>query len=264
MFRVEFGKTFRRIRTYVLGGLLAAVSVLPVVVFATASHPGGGPPFFEFLRRSGLFAPLAAMVLIQPFILPLGAGLLAGESIAGEASGGTLRYLLVRPVGRGRLVGAKYGAVMALLGLAVLWVMVVGLLAGVIAFGLHPVPTLSGTELGVGAATLRVLVTGVYVLASVAGLAAIGMFLSTLTDSAPVATVAIVAIVILSQILDGLSSLHAIHPYLLTHDWLAFADLFRSPVAWDRITHGVVVFALYTVAFITAALARFRHKDIVS
>src|SRR6266540_1664399 len=136
MFGVEIGKAFRRVRTYVLGGLLAAVTILPVVVFATSSAASGGPPFFDFLRRTGLFAPLAGVALIQPFILPLGTGLLAGEGIAAEASGGTLRYLLVRPVERTRLMLTKFASVMALLALALVWVMVVGLVAGVIAFGL--------------------------------------------------------------------------------------------------------------------------------
>jgi ABC-2 type transport system permease protein len=264
MYRVELGKAFHRVRTYVLAGLLAAVAILPVVVFAVSHDAGGGPPFFRFLRTTALFAPLALLVLMQPFVLPLGAGLLAGEAVALEASNGTLRYLLVRPVGRVRLVVEKYGSVMTLLGLSVLWIMAVAFVAGVIAFGLHPMPTLSGTTLSIGAATGRVLLAGSYVLVSIAGLAAVGLFISTLTDSAPVATVAAVALVILFQILDNLSSLHAIHPYLLSHDWLAYSDLFRSPVAWDRIVHGLIVFAGYTVGFVAAALLTFQRKDVAT
>lgn len=261
MFRVEISKAFHRPRTYVLGVLLAAVAVLPVVVLAT-SPGGGGPTFSDFLTRSGLYAPLIALALMQPFILPLGAGLLAGESVAAEASGGTLRALLVRPVERTRLVGSKFAAVVALLGLAVLWIVLVAGIAGVIAFGAHAMPTLSGSTLGVGTGLARVALAAVYALAGVAALAAIGMLISVSTDSAPVATVAIVGLVIAFQILDGLSSLHAIHPYLLTHDWLAYADLFRSPVAWDALAHGAAVFCAYTVVFLSAALLVFRAKDV--
>lgn len=263
MYRVELAKAFHRVRTYVLAILLAAVAVLPVVVLGVSHDNGeGGPPFFQFLRTTGLFAPLAVLVLMQPFILPLGAGLLSGEAVALEGSNGTLRYLLVRPVGRARLIAHKYGAVMTMLALAVLWIMTVAFVAGVAAFGLHPMPTLSGTTLSLGAAAGRVALAGVYVVSSMAGLAAIGMLISTLTDSAPVATVAAVALVILFQILDNLSALHAIQPYLLTHDWLAYADLFRSPIEWSRIVHGAVVFACYTAVFAGAALMRFRRKDI--
>lgn len=264
MFRVEVGKALHRPRTYVLAALLAAVAVLPIVVFATSSSASGGPAFFDFLRRSGLFGPLAALAVMQPFILPLGAGLLSGEAIAAEASSGTLRYLLARPVPRVRLVLEKYAAVIALLGLAVLWILLVGLVAGVIAFGLKALPTLSGSTIAVGSAAVRIVVSALYVLASIAGLAAIGILISCLTDSAPIATVATVAIVILFQLLDGLSSLHAIHPLLLTHHWLAYVDLFRSPVVWDGIVRGAIAFSAYTAIFLSAAVFWFRRKDITS
>jgi ABC-2 type transport system permease protein len=129
VFLVEIAKAFRRPRTYVLGSLLAGVAMLPSIVLATTSGGSGGPPFFDQLRTNGLFGGLAGVGLIVPFFLPLGAGLLSGESIAAEAAGGTLRYLLVRPVGRVRLVLTKYWSVMALLGLSVFWVMAVGLAA---------------------------------------------------------------------------------------------------------------------------------------
>lgn len=263
MFRVEMAKAFRRPRTYVLGALLTGVAVLPAIVLAT-SPAAEGPPFFDLVRRNGLFAALAAVALIQPFILPLGAGLLSGESIAAEASGGTLRYLLVRPVGRYRLVLAKYGSVMALLAVSVAWVMLVGVVAGGMAFGYGPLPTLSGPTLGVGSAASRIALSAGYVVAAVAGLAAIGLFISTLTDSAPGAAIATVAIGVISQILDSISAVRVIHPYLLTHDWLAFADLFRSPVAWDGMRHGLVVFFVYVLLFMGGALAWFGRKDVTS
>ena len=264
MFLVELGKAVHRVRTYVLGSLLAGVGVLPVIILATAGQGEGGPPFFELIPKNGLFAALTAMALIQPFILPLGAALLAGETLAGEATAGTLRYLLVRPVGRVRLVAAKYGAVMALLGLAVVWVLMIGLVSGGIAYGYGPLPTLSGTTLSAGAAALRLAASAAYVLLGVAGVGAIGVFASTITDSAPGATVATVAFVIISQILDAIPSLRVIRPYLLTHDWLAFGDLFRSPVAWEAMRHGLLVFAAYTVLFLGGSLAIFTRKDVVS
>src|SRR6266545_4002006 len=111
MFRVELGKAFHRPRSYVLGAALAAVAIIPALVASQAAEAEhGGPPFLDLVTRNGLFAGLTAVALIQPFFLPLGAALLSGESIAAEASGGTLRYLLVRPVSRLRLVGSKYAS----------------------------------------------------------------------------------------------------------------------------------------------------------
>jgi ABC-2 type transport system permease protein len=97
-----------------------------------------------------------------------------------------------------------------------------------------------------------------------AALAAVGLFVSTLTESGPGATVATVAFVLVSEILDALGALHAVHPLLLTHDWAAWADLFRAPPAWDAIRHGLLVDAAYLAAFGAAALARFARKDVTT
>jgi ABC-2 type transport system permease protein len=264
MLRVEFARSLRRVRTWVFAVGLAALAILPVVFLPSSNSGDGGPPFLEFIRRSGLFAGLTAVALIQPFFLPLGTGLLAGESIAAEASNGTLRYLVVRPVARARLVLVKYGAVVAQVGLAVLWVAVVGLIAGTVAFGVGELPTLSGTTLGPAQGLLRIAIAAAYVLLGMTGLAAIGVFFSSLTDSGPGATVATVAVAIGSQVLDSLSALHVIHPYLLSHQWLAFVDLFRSPIEWSGMARGCVLAAAYTGVFLAAALVVFRRKDVVS
>src|SRR5919197_5889755 len=156
MFRVEIGKARHRLRTWLLAGLAVAVAALPAVILSTSPQASGGPAFFDLIRRAGLLQPLTAIALIQPFFLPLAVGLLAGDAIAGEASAGTLRYLLLRPVPRARLVLAKLGAVVALIGGGVALVLLVGGTIGGLAFGFGPVPTLSGTVLGAGPALLRI------------------------------------------------------------------------------------------------------------
>lgn len=264
MFLVELAKATRRLRTWVFAAGLAGLAVLPVVILATSPGAGGGPPFFELIRRNGLFAGLAALGLILPFFLPLGASLLSGEAIAGEASNGTLRYLLARPVGRIRLVLAKYASVMTELAAAIGWVILVGLIAGGLAFGFGPLPTLSGSTLGEWEALLRIAGAGLYVFCGMAGLAAVGVFLSTITDSAPGAAVATMGLAIASQILDSLPALRGIHPYLISHGWLAFVDLFRSPVEWSAMSRGLILDAAYAAVFLGAALAVFRRKDVVS
>ena len=264
MFRVEIGKSLHRLRTWVFAAGLAGLAVLPVVVLATSNDAGGGPLFFDLIRRNGLFASLTVIALIQPFFLPLGTSILSGETVATEASGGTLRYLVVRPVGRVRLIVSKYLAVMTEVAAAIVWVMVIALVAGAIAFGYGPLPTLSGTTLTVGQGLVRILAVGAYVLCGMTGLAAVGVFISTLTSSGVGAAGATMAIAIGSQIVDSLPAVQSIHPYLISHDWLAFADLFRSPVEWGAMAHGLLLDAAYLVLFLGAAIAVFSRKDVVS
>lgn len=263
MFRVELGKAARRWRTWVLALVLAAVPAL-IVLALYLNPPPPGDGFFTLATRNGLFAPLASLVLVQAFLLPLTAGLLSGDAIAGEASAGTLRYLLVRPVRRSRFVLGKYAAVVALLLLAVLLIVAVGTAVGGAVFGLGPVPTLSGTTISVAEALLRIGVAGLYVTAGVAALGAVGLFISSLTESGPGATVATVAVFVVSLILGQLSSLEVLHPYLLPEYGAAFIDLFRSPVAGDVMLRGLAVYAGWAAVFLGLAVAVVTRRDVQS
>lgn len=268
MLRVELSKAVRRWRTWLLAAALAGVPVLIVIAVKlsppTPTASEDAPPFLLQIVRNGLFAPLTGLAVVQPFFLSLAVGLFAGDAIAGEAQGGTLRYLLVRPVRRTRLLVSKYGAAMALIAGMLLAVIVGGAVAGGLAFGFGPLPTLSGTALPVAQASLRILGAGGFILLAASGIVAIGMFVSTLTDSGPGATVATVILAITSQILDQIPSLHVIHPYLPTHNWLAFAGLFRFPIDWGPMLDGLLVSGLYTVVFLAAGLLSFHRKDVTA
>ena len=134
MFRVEIGKAVRRWRTWLLAAALAGVPVL-IVIAVKASPPQpqnaqDAPPFLLQIVRNGMFAPLTGLAVVQPFFMSLAIGLFAGDAVAGEAQSGTLRYLLVRPVRRARLLGAKYLSAMTLTGALLVGVILAGLLAG--------------------------------------------------------------------------------------------------------------------------------------
>jgi len=261
-------KAARRWRTWLLAAALGGIPVLIVIAVKlsppTAGADADAPPFLLQIVRNGLFAPLTGLAVIQPFFLPLATGLFAGDAIAGEAQGGTLRYLLVRPVRRTSLVLSKYASAMTLLGLLLLWVVGCGAFWGGVVFGFGPLPTLSGTTLSVAQASVRILAAAGYILLGMSGIAAMGLFVSTLTDSGPGATVATVILGIASEIMDQIPSLHVIHPYLPTHGWLAFTDLFRFPVEWGGMRGGLIVSAAYTAVFLTAALLSFGRRDVVA
>jgi ABC-2 type transport system permease protein len=149
-----------------------------------------------------------------------------------------------------------------LLGGLVLATIASGVLFGGVVFGLHAMPTLSGTTLSLPVSLLRILASGAYMVLVLSGIASIGLFISTRTDSGPGAAVATIVIAIASQILGSISSLHVIWPYLPTYGWLAFTGLFRFPVDWGGMRSGLVGSAAYTLVFITLALWGFRRRDI--
>ena len=125
------------------------------VKIANPSHQHQGESFLSLVVGNGFFVALAALTVEIGLFLPLAIAMLSGDAIAGEAQIGTLRGLLVVPVGRTRLLATKYVALVLGSLIGVLVVVLAGLVAGGALFGLHPVTTLSGTTLGLGIALGR-------------------------------------------------------------------------------------------------------------
>src|SRR6266536_428169 len=133
LLRSELGMIFRRRRNLVLLAVLALIPVLigtAIKLASSSPNPGEGPQFIDRIAGNGLFLSLTAMVVVLPLFLPMAVSVVAGDSIAGEASLGTLRYLLVAPVRRGRLLAVKYTAVLAFCLVAVLVVAAAGVITG--------------------------------------------------------------------------------------------------------------------------------------
>ncbi|MTE20484.1 ABC transporter permease subunit [Streptomyces sp. TRM43335] len=269
LFRSELVVTFRRWRTLVLLAVLAAVPPLVGTAVrietgdggADGGGGGGGPAFINQITNNGLFLVFTALAVTLPFFLPMAVGVVAGDSIAGEAGTGTLRYLLVAPAGRTRLLLAKFTAVWAFCLAATLTVAASALATGALLFPLGEVTLLSGTTVPLTEGLLRALAIAVVVAASLIGVAALGLFLSTLTDSGVAAMAATVGLLITVQIVGAIPQLDAVHPYLFPHHWMSFADLLRDPVYWEDLLDNLTLQGLYAAVFGSAAWARLTHRD---
>ncbi|MEU0909365.1 ABC transporter permease [Streptomyces althioticus] len=270
LLRDELRTTFRRWRTLALLGVLAAVPVLVGIAVrietgdGSSGGGGGGPAFVSQITNNGLFLVFTALAATLPFFLPMAVGVIAGDAVAGEAGAGTLRYLLVAPSGRTRLLLTKYATVMVFCLAATLVVAVSALAVGALLFPLGDLTTISGTRITFGEGLVRALLIALVVAASLLGVAALGLFVSTLTNSGIAAMATTVGLLITVQILDQIPQLHALHPYLFSHYWLSFADLMREPVHWDDLTKNLGLQALYAAVFGSAAWARFTTKDVTA
>lgn len=245
--------------------VLAAVPVI-MAISVKLSQPGAGegPDFLSSITSNGLFVPLAALGVEIAMFLPLAMAMLCGDAVAGEANLGTLRYLLTVPVSRTRLLAVKYLSLCigALWGVAA--VAVPGAIIGIALFGTGDLTTLSGSQISFGAAVWRVVLVMLYLAAGLAGLAAVGLFISTLTEQPIAASIALLIFTILSWILDTVPQLGWLHPWLIVHEWMSFGDLLRDPIAWANVLRGLFVDGVYAVVFWLAAWARFSSKDITS
>ena len=265
----ELRLIFRRWRNL---ALLAVLVVLPVVLgiglkVAGPNGGGGGGPeltFFAQLAGNGVFLAFIALSILLTLVLPLVIAVVSGDSLAGEAGAGTLRYLLTVPAGRTRLLAVKYTAVVIFGLAACLLVTVVSLIMGVILFPVGPVTLLSGTTVSLGVGLLHLFYVTLYVAAAMAALGAIGLAISSFTEHPIGAIAAVLVLAVASEVADQVAQFAVIHPYLPTHFWLSFDSLLRTPIDTSTLLHGLLSFAVYIVIFCSIAWARFASADVTS
>jgi ABC-2 type transport system permease protein len=263
--RSELKIIFGRRRNIAGLGVLAAVPVI-LAVSARLSSSGqvGGPDLVSAIVGNGLFVAFGALALGLPLFLPLAVSAISGDSVAGEANLGTLRYLLAIPAGRTRLLVIKYFAIVIFAFAATFLVAFVGSIMGLALFGGGDMTLLSGTQTSLADGVWRLVLSSLYLAAQFSALGAIGLFISTLTEQPIGATVAIVLVNVLMFILDMIAQLDWLHPWLLTHWWTAFGDLLRDPIATESIQRGLITALVYAGVFWLAAWARLSSKDISS
>jgi ABC-2 type transport system permease protein len=272
MVRVELIKMLRRPRTWVTIAMLNLLPTFVAVLLAVTEvgpRPGEGPAFLSAVLTDGRLFPLAALAMVLPLFMPIAVAVVAGDAIAGEAQGGTLRYLLTRPVGRTHLLVAKLVSVLAFVLLAVLVVAAVGYVVGRTLLGRGTatqalITGISGTGLTPEQLVERTLLSIVYVALSMLGVAALALLLSTITDSPLAAALGALGFLVASTLLLTLEAADSLQPYLPTRYWLAFVDLFRDPIFWRDIVKGVLLQGVYVAVFLGAAWANFQTKDITS
>jgi ABC-2 type transport system permease protein len=276
---VEFTKQARRPRGLVTLAVMAVLTALLTLVIGVsrstiAERVGDWGSVVS--NTSGLTMPLIALSATLLFLLPLAVAIFAGESVAGEASWGSLRYLLVQPVPRWRVLGAKASLAAAFSIAAVLIVVLVSLASGVIAFGWHRLTVLdlqhtspfliASARFSPLDGLARVGLATAFVLGTLTSTFAFALMLSTFTVRPFSAVAGGVGLSLFSRALDNVPGLHALSPWLPVTDsgttlWTGF---FTRPMQTAGVAHALEVQAGYTAAFLALALARFSRADILS
>ncbi len=276
MILVELRKLLRRPRTC---GTILLVCMLPAIVAAVVAaadvEPSPDQPaLLAAVLTQGQLFPAAALGLVLPLFLPVAVALVAGESIAGEAQAGTLRYLLLRPVGRTKLLVAKLLSVLVFTVLTVVAVVLTSYVIGMVLLGngitgTDPDATLaattfSGTRLTLLDVARRTLLTLLYITWSMMGIAAIAVFLSTVTDSPLSAALGALSALILSTAMVVLGISETLEKVLPTYYWFAWINFFREPILWHDLRQGMLLQGMYVLVFTGLAWANLLTKDIKS
>ena len=262
IYRWEVAKLLAQKRTYL--GLISAVLV-PVIFVVVLVLQTGGPndvPLGRYIRDTGLAVPFVVLFFMSIWGLPLITSLVAGDIVAAESHNGTLKTILTRSRDRGQVFAGKVLAAFTYTVAVVVAMGLVGLLAGSIAWGFHPLTSLSGTKVSaLHGLALLVASLGVYAL-PLAGIAAFGLMLSTITRNSAASVVGALMFALFMQLLGVLPGTESFRPYLLGTQFEAWHGFLRVPADWVPVVRALWVCALYITVPLASAYLVFIRRDI--
>lgn len=268
MLRSELRMVLRRPRTLIALGVLALVPVIAGIGLAVASGSAGGgggqgpgQGIEAIVAGNGLVLPIFALFMSLQLLLPMMSAMWSADALAGEASSGGLRNLLVAPVGRARLLAIKAFGVATVSVVAAAVMTVTGLIAGLLLLGGDGLLTLSGTTLPVGASLGRIGLFAVLVVVQMLAVAAVALAISSFTEHPLVVLATSLGGLIVFNVLTVIPALDWLHPVLITESFGSLIDVLREPMPTGEITEGVLRAACYLAIGYSIALGRMLTKD---
>lgn len=271
-FASEFVRQWKRRRTQLALAFMVLLPVILLIAFQLGEDDdgdgGGGRGQFSALvdvaLSGGLNFALFTVFVSSTFLLVVIFALFHGDTIASEASWGSLRYLLAIPVPRARLLGIKLAVAMtySLLSVAVLVGTALGL--GTLRYGWHPMQSGVSADVPPGEGLLRLLGVAGYMSVTLLVVAGIAFLLSVLTDAPLGAVGGAVLLFIVSSILDQITALGELRNFLPTHFVRSYLGLLTTPMQFDGIVKGTILALCYAALFWGIAFWRFIRKDVTS
>lgn len=277
LIRLEWIKTFHKLRTYI--GFLAICVVLPTVFIGLQLDQGRflmNTPGYKILQENffiggnllnGFFVSHLIMYSLMVHI-PFFIALVAGDQVAGEATAGTLRMILIRPPSRTKLLAAKVAISLIYTTLLVLCLAVLSLGLGLIIFGTGDLLVREEGLLILSKqqALCRFMIAYPLAILAMSVIAALALLLSVLVENAIGPIIGTMAIVVVSFIISEtpLSLFEKISPFLFTSYTKVWQKAFLDPMPFSDIVLASVYLLLYISLFLGAAFFIFNRRDILS
>lgn len=271
-FAIELRRQLSRRRTQLTLGFMVVLPLIILIAFefgrnGNSGNRGGRGQFSalaDIATAGGLNFALFTLLVSSGFLLIVVVALFHGDTVASEASWGSLRYLLAVPVPRARLLGSKL--LVALVSSSVALVLLTGTALGIgtLRYGWHPLRTTVAGDIDAGTAVVRLAAILGYIAVSLLVVASLAFLLSVSTDAPLGAVGGAVLLQILSSILDQITALGNLRLILPTHYAEAWLGLLSNPVQTDDIVKGLISAIVYATLFFGLAWWRFQRKDVVS
>ncbi|MEJ5913023.1 ABC transporter permease [Pseudokineococcus sp. 1T1Z-3] len=263
--RAEAARQVTRRRTLVTAILLAALPLVLVGAFALGDDDASGAPDFVALAtEGGANLALFTLFVATGFLIPLVVSLLCGDPLSSEASWSSLRYLLVSPVPRRRLLRSKLVVALVSSVIAVTELMVVAYLVGTLAYGTDPLVSPAGETFTTWGGIWRLAVATGAVLLGTLAFGGFAFFVGTRTDAPLAAVGSAVLLVVVSTVLDQIQALGDLREGLPTHYQYSWVELMQTDPVWDDLLRGALWALLWGVVAVRLGFWSFRRKDVLS
>lgn len=293
LLKIELFKIYRRPRTYIAFGAIAAIVILIQIALKF-----DGKSYVDLLLNNlddsfdmtGEFKSkllngyLICFVILNTLLIqmPLLVALIAGDSIAGEANMGTLRLSLIRPVSRTQYMLVKFlASVVYTIGLLI-WMAVLALFGSMVIFGTNDMVVLRSEGIEIinsWDVMWRYVAAFAYAAVALTTVAALSFLLSVFAENSIGPIIATMSIVIVFTILSEMNIPiydRTVKPYLFTSHMVAWkgffylqADAENKTIAGSienlpAILRSMGILIAYTGLFVGSAIYIFRRKDILS
>ncbi|MCL6733240.1 ABC transporter permease [Streptomyces neyagawaensis] len=265
-FRIELVRQLKRRRTFVMGGILAALPLVLLIAFQLGG-PGEGNNrvnLMDTATASGANFAAVNLFASAGFLLVIPVALFCGDTVASEASWSSLRYLLAAPVPRARLLWSKLLVGLTLSLGAMVLLPVVALAVGTAAYGWGPLQLPVGGTLSAGTAGQRLVIVVAYIFVSQLVTAGLAFWLSTRTDAPLGAVGGAVGLTIFGNVLDEVTALGDWRDFVPAHWQYAWLDAVQPQPQWDDMIQGVSLSTTYALVLFALAFRGFGRKDVVS
>jgi len=262
VYKWELLKLLAQKRTY-LG--LGTAMLVPLIFVTVLVLKTGGPndiPLGRYIRETGLATPFVVLFFMSIWAFPLLTALVAGDIVAAESHNGTLKTILTRSRERGEIFAGKALAALTYTAAILLAMGTVGLLAAGFAWGFAPLTSLSGSTVSFGHGLGLLGASLAVYLLPMAGIAAFGILLSTITRNSAASVVGTLMWALLMQLLGVLPGTEPIRPYLLATQFDAWHGFLRTPADWVPVVRALWVCALYIGVPLAAGYVVFVRSDV--
>jgi ABC-2 type transport system permease protein len=274
--RIELLKIFRKWRTYI--GFIAIGILVPLLHLAMYLE---GQNSIDFVTR-GLrdsfilvgnllngywisYIILNALTIHIPFLITL----VAGDLLAGEATAGTYRILVTRPVSRMQIVTSKFLSGLIYTSSLILFLAAMSLIVGLIIFGSGELIVANSQSIIIFEKSdilWRFLLAYGFAILSMMVVCSLAILFSSLVENAIGPIVSTMAVIIIFIILSAfdVEILRDIKPYLFTNYILDWREFFNDPLDFAEITKSILVLSGHIILFFAATSIIFHKKDILS